>query len=103
MLLRPSQRLLMPCIAICPFHATLWTPAAFHLPAHIHRSTQSARPLLPHRNMDNRRVMKGNTLYLPVQVAGAFLSMGDAHLAQASRQLEFARLGVLTLLTRPST
>ncbi len=35
------------------------------------------------RNMDNRRVMKGNTLYLPVQVAGAYLSMGDAHLAQA--------------------
>lgn len=33
-------------------------------------------------NMDNRRVMKGNTLYLPVQVAGAYLSMGDAHLAQ---------------------
>lgn len=33
-------------------------------------------------NMDNRRVMKGNTLYLPVQVEGAYLSMGDAHLAQ---------------------
>lgn len=32
--------------------------------------------------MDNRRVMKGNSLYLPVQVAGAYLSMGDAHLAQ---------------------
>ena len=32
--------------------------------------------------MDNRRVAKGATLYLPVAVAGAYLSMGDAHMAQ---------------------
>lgn len=30
-------------------------------------------------NMDNRRICKGSTLYLPVNVPGALLSMGDLH------------------------
>lgn len=38
--------------------------------------------------MDNRRVEKGATLYLPVQVAGALLSMGDAHTAQGDSELD---------------
>jgi acetamidase/formamidase len=33
-------------------------------------------------------VAKGATLYLPVQVAGALLSMGDAHTAQADSELD---------------
>lgn len=55
------------------------------LPANV-----SAPPLAPRpcSNMDNRRVMKGNTLYLPVEVAGAYLSMGDAHLAQGDSELD---------------
>ncbi|PRW59935.1 acetamidase [Chlorella sorokiniana] len=48
----------------------------------------SVPPLMSGGNMDNRRVMKGNTLYLPVQVAGAYLSMGDAHLAQGDSELD---------------
>ncbi|KAL4425547.1 hypothetical protein ABPG75_009563 [Micractinium tetrahymenae] len=39
-------------------------------------------------NMDNKRVAPGSTLYLPVQVAGALLSMGDAHTAQADSELD---------------
>ena len=46
------------------------------------RAVDSVPPLVTGDNMDNRRVGKGNTLYLPVQVAGAYLSMGDAHMAQ---------------------
>ncbi len=30
-------------------------------------------------NMDNRRITKGTTLYLPVNVEGALLAMGDLH------------------------
>lgn len=38
--------------------------------------------------MDNKRVGAGSTLYLPVQVAGALLSMGDAHTAQGDSELD---------------
>lgn len=56
----------------------LYPPAS--LPA-----VDSVPPLVTGGNMDNRRVGKGATLYLPVEVAGAMLSMGDAHLAQVRR------------------
>lgn len=48
----------------------------------------SVPPLMSGGNMDNKRVAAGNTIYLPVQVAGAMLSAGDAHMAQGDSELD---------------
>lgn len=39
-------------------------------------------------NLDNRRIGVGAKMYYPVEVAGALLSMGDAHLAQGDSELD---------------
>ena len=44
--------------------------------------------LLAGGNLDDRRIGKGAKLYYPVAVAGALLSMGDAHLAQGDGELD---------------
>jgi acetamidase/formamidase len=51
-------------------------------------AVNSIPPLPTGGNMDNKRVGAGSTLYLPVQVAGALLSMGDAHTAQGDSELD---------------
>ncbi|GAB4813977.1 hypothetical protein N2152v2_001023 [Parachlorella kessleri] len=51
-------------------------------------TVHSVPPLPTGGNMDNTRVAKGATLYLPVEVAGALLSMGDAHTAQGDSELD---------------
>jgi acetamidase/formamidase len=38
-------------------------------------------------NMDTRQLTRGTTLYLPVQVAGALFSCGDAHAAQGDGEV----------------
>lgn len=38
-------------------------------------------------NMDTRQLVKGTTLYLPVQVEGALFSCGDAHAAQGDGEV----------------
>jgi len=38
-------------------------------------------------NMDTRQLVKGTTLYLPVQVDGALFSCGDAHAAQGDGEV----------------
>jgi acetamidase/formamidase len=38
-------------------------------------------------NMDTRQLVQGTTLYLPVQVAGALFSCGDAHAAQGDGEV----------------
>src|SRR5256885_6939171 len=38
-------------------------------------------------NMDTRQLVKGSTLYLPVQVEGALFSCGDAHGAQGDGEV----------------
>jgi acetamidase/formamidase len=38
-------------------------------------------------NMDTRQLVKGATLYLPVQVSGALFSCGDAHAAQGDGEV----------------
>jgi acetamidase/formamidase len=38
-------------------------------------------------NMDTRQLVRGSTLYLPVQVAGANFSCGDAHAAQGDGEV----------------
>src|SRR4051812_33898390 len=51
----------------------------------------SAQPIMPPGrfggNMDTRQLVKGTTLFLPVQVAGALFSCGDAHAAQGDGEV----------------
>jgi acetamidase/formamidase len=51
----------------------------------------SALPIMPPGrfggNMDTRQLTAGTTLYLPVQVAGALFSCGDAHAAQGDGEV----------------
>jgi acetamidase/formamidase len=48
----------------------------------------SVPPMPTGGNIDDRRLGIGATLYLPVQVAGGLLSMGDAHTAQGDSELD---------------
>jgi hypothetical protein len=45
----------------------------------------STTPTNTGNNLDNRRLGKGATLYLPVKVYGGLLQMGDCHAAQVRR------------------
>ncbi len=45
-------------------------------------------------NMDSRRIKEGATLYLPVQVSGGLLSMGDLHAAQGDGESFYTGLEV---------
>jgi acetamidase/formamidase len=51
----------------------------------------SAQPIMPPGtfggNMDTRQLTRGTTLYLPVHVAGALFSCGDAHAAQGDGEV----------------
>src|SRR5215212_3446403 len=51
----------------------------------------SAQPVMPPGtfggNLDTRQLTRGTTLYLPVQVAGALFSCGDAHAAQGDGEV----------------
>jgi len=38
-------------------------------------------------NMDTRHIVRGSTLYLPVEVEGALFSIGDGHLAQGDGEV----------------
>lgn len=46
------------------------------------RTVDSVPPMMSGGNMDDRRIGKGASLFLPVQVKGALLSAGDAHASQ---------------------
>lgn len=62
-----------------PRHFLVSITKPHRLPGQPPASTRSL-PTLP-----CRRVAPGSTLFLPVQVAGALLSMGDAHTAQVGK------------------
>jgi acetamidase/formamidase len=51
----------------------------------------SAQPVMPPGtfggNLDTRQLMRGTTLYLPVQAPGALFSCGDAHAAQGDGEV----------------
>jgi acetamidase/formamidase len=56
-------------------------------------------------NLDNRELTAGSTLYLPVQVPGALLSVGDAHAVQGDGEvsccaLETALIGTMQISVR---
>ncbi|CAB9503613.1 Acetamidase formamidase [Seminavis robusta] len=58
------------------------------LPPASHEYVDSIPPMVTGGNLDNMRIAKGATMYYPVQVEGALLSMGDAHAAQADSELD---------------
>ena len=75
------------CIGVAPRDGT----ASTFMPAYPHGG-----------NMDLREMSAGTTLYLPVQVAGALLSMGDLHAAMGTAEpawvsLEAAGSATLTI------
>ncbi len=66
----------------------------------------SSRPPGPHvGNLDNRDLVAGTTLYMPVHVAGALLSIGDGHGMQGEGEvtgtaLETSLRGTLQVMVR---
>lgn len=68
-------------------------PVNFHvgcmgLPPASHEAVDSIPPMPTGGNLDNKRIGIGTTMYYPVEVAGALLSMGDAHTAQGDSELD---------------
>merc|ERR1711920_179572 len=53
-----------------------------------HSSVDSIPPMPSGGNLDDKRIGKGTTMYYPVEVPGALLSMGDAHMAQGDSELD---------------
>ena len=53
-----------------------------------HEFADSIPPMPTGGNLDDKRIGKGTTMYYPVEVAGALLSMGDAHAAQGDGELD---------------
>ena len=58
------------------------------LPPASHDFVDSIPPMVTGGNLDNKRIGVGTTMYYPVQVEGALLSMGDAHAAQGDSELD---------------
>ena len=50
--------------------------------------TQTCKCLVAGGNVDDRRMGIGATMYYPVAVEGALLSMGDAHTAQGDSEFD---------------
>jgi acetamidase/formamidase len=74
-----------------PFQAKI--PVNYHigcmgLPPASHDAVDSIPPMPTGGNLDNKRIGVGTTMYYPVEVAGALLSMGDAHTAQGDSELD---------------
>ena len=53
-----------------------------------HDVVDSIPPMPSGGNLDDKRIGVGTTMYYPVEVAGALLSMGDAHMAQGDSELD---------------
>lgn len=53
-----------------------------------HEFVDSIPPMVTGGNLDNKGIGVGTTMYYPVEVAGALLSMGDAHAAQGDSELD---------------
>jgi len=71
---------------IVPLTRPFWGSIAVVPPASVGRITDQ-RPGAWGANMDNRDLVGGTTLYLPVFVRGALLSIGDGHAAQGQGEV----------------
>jgi len=58
------------------------------LPPASHDTVDSIPRMVTGGNLDKKRIGKGMTMYYPVTVEGALLSMGDAHAAQGDSELD---------------
>ena len=58
------------------------------LPPASHDSVDSIPPMPTGGNLDNKRIGIGTTMYYPIEVEGALLSMGDAHASQGDSELD---------------
>ena len=73
-------------------------------PAEVGRIS-SAPPWVHAGNLDNKELVAGTTLYIPVHAPGALFSVGDAHAAQGNGEVDLAALetaltGVFRLVAR---
>jgi acetamidase/formamidase len=73
-------------IPIAPFCGTMGVPRAGM------RGTPIPPPHAGGGNMDCRHLTAGTTLYLPVEVDGGLLSLGDAHAAQGDGEVAISGL-----------
>lgn len=89
-----GQGLDIPEIPIEPFYGTIGTSPAVE-------AITTLSPGFHGGNMDDADVCPGNTIYLPVEVPGALLCLGDAHALQGDAEVtgsavEVPARGVLT-------
>ena len=71
---------------VVPLTKPFWGSIAVVPPPSVGRITDQ-RPGAWGANMDNRDLVAGTTLYLPVFVRGALLSLGDGHAAQGEGEV----------------
>jgi acetamidase/formamidase len=81
-----------------------WGSIGVAPPLAIHR-LPSGPPGWHGGNLDNKELVAGSTLYLPVQVPGALISMGDGHALQGDGEvtltaLETSLRGTVQILVR---
>ncbi len=90
-----DPRLKIPPIPVEPFYGTIGTSPTIE-------AISTLSPGFHGGNMDAADVCPGNTIYLPVQVKGALLFVGDGHAAQGDAEVcgvaaEVPTLGTLTV------
>ena len=71
--------------------APFWGSIGDAPPSVIHRLS-SAPPGSHAGNLDNKELIAGSTLYLPVHVSGALISMGDGHALQGDGEVSLTAL-----------
>lgn len=76
-------------------------------PSALVRRISSGPPGHHTGNLDNKELVAGSTLYLPVQVPGALLSLGDAHAMQGDGEVTLTALetsvrGTVQVMVRKS-
>jgi len=71
---------------VVPLGKPFWGSISVVPPPSIGRVTDQ-RPSFYGANMDNADLTQGTTLYLPVFVPGALLSIGDGHAAQGDGEV----------------
>ncbi len=60
--------------------------------APLHGKLDSGPPWMHAGNMDNKELVAGTTLYIPVQAKGAFFEAGDGHAGQGNGEVDITAL-----------
>ena len=77
-------------------------------PPEAYGRISSAPPTIHGGNMDNKELVAGTTLYLPVHVRGALFEIGDGHAGQGNGEVDITALetsltGTLQFIVRKDT